>query len=210
MSWTYDVDDVDNKIKSLELFTLVNLDGIQINKDILIIPEKMVLNGTDYEHRHPDVGKGGEYMGNEHAEIEQFFNDSVSIFDGEVRTILICLFKIMLIISHKHLMWLILGNSLSPDRVGSLLRHIEHKIRRSHDLRNLLVYICQNVLDEGFGGSEIKDRCLGHVALAAVFLHDAHIFKKAVDQTSSSFEKDSYSALGARICLENPPVYRQE
>jgi len=182
MSWTYDVDDEDDKIKSLGLFTRVNLDGIQINKDVLVIPEEMVLNGTDYEHRHPDIEKGGEYMGNEHAEIEQFFKDSVSIFDGEVRTVLICLFKIMLIISHKHLMMFILDGYISPYRVESLLELLEYQISRnvnSISLRNLLVCLCQNVLDEGFGGSETKDLCLGRVALAAVFLRDAHLFKKS-------------------------------
>lgn len=46
--------------------------------DSLNIPEAQLLLGISYSDREPDVQRGVNYMGNQYAEIDQFFKNSVS------------------------------------------------------------------------------------------------------------------------------------
>ena len=119
----------------------------------------------------------------------------------------------MVIVPRRFLVKFILGDALSPDRIGPLIRNLEENIGRSINStysRDLLVQICQCVLNGVFKSGEDKDRALGHVASAAIFLGDTHLFKISVDRARLSFGKDSYYALGARICFADLPVYEHE
>ena len=51
-----------------------------------------------------------------------------------------------------------------------------------------------------------EDAYLGHIAVTAAFLGDADLFRDAVAQTSAAWGSESYSALGALVNLEHPPV----
>ena len=51
---------------------------------------------------------------------------------------------------------------------------------------------------------------MGPVAVAAVFMRDASLFSKAVGLTARGFDKDSYSALGESICLQDHVVPENE
>ncbi|KAL8855247.1 MAG: hypothetical protein Q9198_010874, partial [Flavoplaca austrocitrina] len=44
-----------------------------------------LLRGESYEDREPDTQRGGNYLGNQYAEIDQFFKDSVSVAANRVR-----------------------------------------------------------------------------------------------------------------------------
>lgn len=45
----------------------------------LSISTDNLLRGQSYEDREPDVQRGGNYLGNQYAEIDQFFKDTVSV-----------------------------------------------------------------------------------------------------------------------------------
>lgn len=44
-----------------------------------------LLRGESYEDREPDTQRGGNYLGNQYAEIDQFFKDSVSVRAKKLR-----------------------------------------------------------------------------------------------------------------------------
>jgi hypothetical protein len=54
---------------------VVDLDGSVIAPR-LNVPENAIMQEI-YENRDPDVRQGGEYLGNQHAGIEQIYNDTV-------------------------------------------------------------------------------------------------------------------------------------
>ena len=73
----------------LRLTRIVNLEGFNLLVySALSIPETKLLQEEFYCDRDPDTQCGGEYMGNQHAEIEQFFKDSVSELNSQIE---ICL-----------------------------------------------------------------------------------------------------------------------
>ncbi|KAL8707410.1 MAG: hypothetical protein Q9220_007555 [cf. Caloplaca sp. 1 TL-2023] len=63
----------------LSLCHIVNMEGDDLLYNKICISETNLLHGDSYEDRKPDVQCGGNYMGNQYAEIEQFFKDSVSV-----------------------------------------------------------------------------------------------------------------------------------
>ena len=60
----------------LRLDRIVDLEGFMLRKSLLI-PEDYLLHQGLYDSRDPDNQTGGEYMGNQHAEFDQFYNDTV-------------------------------------------------------------------------------------------------------------------------------------
>ena len=63
----------------LLLSHIVDLEGFTLSiYDSLKISDTLLLQGISYSDREPDVQRGGNYMGNQYAEIDQFFKDSVS------------------------------------------------------------------------------------------------------------------------------------
>ena len=70
----------------LYLTRIVDPEGFNLSVyQSLPILETALLQETDFEDRGPDFQRGGEHMGNQHAEIEQFLKDSVSALYGQVR-----------------------------------------------------------------------------------------------------------------------------
>ena len=70
------------KESELSVSHIVDLDGsnLSVHKSSYI-SETLLLQDMSYSDRTPDDQSGGEYMGNQHAENDQLFNDSVSARD---------------------------------------------------------------------------------------------------------------------------------
>lgn len=65
--------------EQLVLTHIVDLGGFSLSiYNSLSISDTYLLQEICYSDREPDVQRGGHYMGNQHAEIDQFFKDSVS------------------------------------------------------------------------------------------------------------------------------------
>ena len=63
----------------LYLKRIVDLMGCDITVyDKRFVTKSRVLSIHHFENRDPDVQRGGGYMGNQHAEIYEFYKDSVS------------------------------------------------------------------------------------------------------------------------------------
>ena len=62
----------------LGLETIVDLEGYILGNS-RSIPESFLLQQWLYDSRDPDNQRGGEYMGNQHAEINQTYNDTVCV-----------------------------------------------------------------------------------------------------------------------------------
>ena len=60
----------------LRLKRIVDVEGF-ILRDALLIPEYYLLQEGLYDSRDPDHQTGGEYIGNQHAEFDQLYNDTV-------------------------------------------------------------------------------------------------------------------------------------
>ena len=72
----------------LYLTHIVDLGGFSLSvHQSLAIDETALLEETCYSDRDPDTQFGGEFMGNQHAEIDQFYNDSVSARNSKSRSI---------------------------------------------------------------------------------------------------------------------------
>ena len=67
------------KESKLILSRIVDLEGADLSVyHSLTISDSFLMKKKSYSDREPDIQRGGNYMGNQHAEIDQFFNDSVS------------------------------------------------------------------------------------------------------------------------------------
>lgn len=76
-----DPNDVKEEPEKSELLLshVVDLEGSNLSiYDSLKISDTFLLGGISYSGREPDVQRGGNYTGNQYAEIDQFFKDSVS------------------------------------------------------------------------------------------------------------------------------------
>ena len=60
----------------INLDHIVDKTGFQFASS-LEIPESFLMQNWLYDSRHPDENTGGEYLGNQNAEIEQIHNDTV-------------------------------------------------------------------------------------------------------------------------------------
>lgn len=68
----------EEKTSQLYLTHIVDLGGFNLSiHRSLIIDETTLLAEIHHENRNPDTQVGGNYMGNQHGEIDQFYNDSV-------------------------------------------------------------------------------------------------------------------------------------
>ena len=106
---------------------------------------------------------------------------------------------------------------LGKDASQHDLKRLMEILRKCMEMQNddftsqkLLLQICESALSAKYKGDEHKDLHLGPVAETAVFMQNASLFTKAVEQTTSGFERDSYSALGELICLQDLVVSEEE
>ena len=73
--------------KEISLTHVVDLDGFSLSiYNSLTISDTCFLHDMSYNDREPDVQQGGNYLGNQYAEIDQFFKDSVSALNDLLRT----------------------------------------------------------------------------------------------------------------------------
>ncbi|KAL8938341.1 MAG: hypothetical protein Q9216_003942 [Gyalolechia sp. 2 TL-2023] len=64
----------------LILCRVVDLQGSNLSMyNAMNISDEFILHGSSYDDRQPDVQRGGNYLGNQYAEIEQFFKDSALV-----------------------------------------------------------------------------------------------------------------------------------
>ena len=66
----------ENAESRIRLDTVFDLEGF-ILQNSLGIAENLILQHSLYDSRDPDNQRGGEYMGNQHGEIDQTYNDTV-------------------------------------------------------------------------------------------------------------------------------------
>ena len=80
----------DEQTSQLRLHNVVDIEGslLQLN---LTIPENFLLQARLYDSRAPDQRGGGEYMGNQHAELEEHYNDTVGPCDRHHNILLLSL-----------------------------------------------------------------------------------------------------------------------
>ena len=83
-TWLNDDGGEDEKTFQLKVNNIVDLEGFVLQQG-LNIPETFLLQDRLYKSRDPDERTGGEYMGNQHAEIDEVYRDTVSCFDSETR-----------------------------------------------------------------------------------------------------------------------------
>ncbi|KAL8754030.1 MAG: hypothetical protein Q9199_004627 [Rusavskia elegans] len=154
-----------------------------------------LLRGESYEDREPDAQRGGNYTGNQYAEIDQFFKDSTLI----------------IVPSHRILSFL-LGSTFTLHSLAQLTTRLRGFIGQAGDskFRGLLLQVCQSVLGRDYTNDEDRDLRLGPVAVSAAFLKNPDIFNAVASQIKGSFEKDDYSALGGLICFDDPSVQEND
>ncbi|KAK4506729.1 hypothetical protein PRZ48_000462 [Zasmidium cellare] len=181
----YQTEDQDTHSR-LRLSRVVDLDGFDLMPyHALTIPKSTLLHRVHNESRAPDAQSGGGYTGNQHAEIDQIYEDSV-----------------MILIPKREVLPFLVTEKASP----SILRHfIGRMIQRFQSngydqaSKEFLVQICTSALSMKWASSTNKNFLLGYVAVAAAFLQDPSLFKRVVDESMDIFTSDAYSELGTLI-----------
>lgn len=74
-----DEDEPRHRSSTINLTQIVDQEGLDISVTQLTIQKSHIIQTSIYANREPDTQRGGEYLGNQHAEVEQTFKDSVSI-----------------------------------------------------------------------------------------------------------------------------------
>ncbi|KAL8686814.1 MAG: hypothetical protein Q9218_006846 [Villophora microphyllina] len=170
---------------ALSLYRLVSIEGSSLLHATMDISDSNLLHGASYGDRNPDAQRGANYLGNQYAEIDHFYEDSVSTAAGSNYT-------------HSSLNWLM-----------ATLRGIV-EAANDPDMRGLLLQACQSALARRDTSDEDRDLYLGPIAVNAAFLEDSSLFSTATTLLKGSFNKGDYSALGALICLQNLVVQEND
>ena len=107
----------------------------------------------------------------------------------------------------------LLGKNTSQHDLKRLIERLKERMEMQNDdptSQELLLQVCQSALSAKYKSDEHKDLHLGPVAVTAVFLQNASLFSKIIEQTTRGFDEDSYSALGELICLQDLVVSEDE
>ncbi|KAL8820946.1 MAG: hypothetical protein Q9223_000934 [Gallowayella weberi] len=154
-----------------------------------------LLHGQSYEDRVPDTQRGGNYLGNQYAEIDQFFKDST-----------------LIIVPCHWILNFLLGSSFTLDSLARLTTKLRGFIGQAGDssFRGLLLQVCQSILGRDYAKDEHRDLFLGPVAVSAAFLKKSDLFHTIASNIKGSFDLNHYSALGGLICFDDPSVQEDD
>ncbi|MCJ1391367.1 hypothetical protein MMC18_004230 [Xylographa bjoerkii] len=181
----------ENAQSELRLNRILDLEGFALQKS-LTIPEDFLLQPWLYGSRDNDEQHGGEYLGNQHADFDQYYNDSV-----------------MLIVPKALVTAFLLGKNHNVEDFKGLLQRLHTCFRtRNNDqhIRELIVQTCQNHLTLAYQNNGMKDLFLGQIAAAAMFVADQSLFRNAVRLVTSGFDESTFFALGELVDFQAPVI----
>ncbi|KAL9634325.1 MAG: hypothetical protein Q9204_003043 [Flavoplaca sp. TL-2023a] len=154
-----------------------------------------LLRGESYEDREPNTQRGGNYLGNQYAEIDQFFKDST-----------------LIIIPSHSILHFLLGNRFTLHFLDHLTSRLRGFVGQTGDssFRGLLLQVCQSVVERDYTNDEDRDMLLGPVAVSAAFLKNPDLFNTITSQIKGSFVKNYYFALGGLTCFDGLSAQENE
>ncbi|KAI5861417.1 hypothetical protein GGS23DRAFT_576734 [Durotheca rogersii] len=166
----------------------------------LTLSEGYLLGSMDYPNRDPDRHRGGEYVGNEHAEIEETYLD-----------------RVMIIVPKEFALVPLIGDTYSHEDLNAVMVRLRDTIgadahSKGHDtdtsMRKLILQLCDNVLNKKPDKRRTSEQDFrrGHVAVTAAIFGDAPLFHKAVVQTHGAWAGASCFALGVTMDFQEPSV----
>ncbi|KAH8744688.1 hypothetical protein F5883DRAFT_654985 [Diaporthe sp. PMI_573] len=187
--WPNDEDGESNMTRRTYLHHVCSLEGFELSPLEVDIDRTSLLDSINYE-REPDFRGGGEYMGNQHEDIEETYSDMV------------------LVIVRADSLHAPLFNPSSPQDVNRVMTHLWAGINDNTKttLQKILVRLCRIILDQGFADEAANDVYLGYAAVTAAFLGDWPLFEEAREKTLKAWDYGSWSALGGLIDLQDPPI----
>jgi uncharacterized protein (DUF1684 family) len=77
----------EDKTRRTYLDNVSSLEGFELSNETVDIDKSALLVSINYYDRDPDYRAGGEYMGNQHLEIEENYEDMVSSLKSMQRDI---------------------------------------------------------------------------------------------------------------------------
>lgn len=90
----------------------------------------------------------------------------------------------MILVPKGFVMWFLLGKNASQDDLKRLIARLKERMEMQNGdptSQELLAQICHSVLSAK--GVEDRDAYLGPIAVVAVFMKDASLFTKTIEQT---------------------------
>ncbi|MCJ1243689.1 hypothetical protein MMC30_000886 [Trapelia coarctata] len=188
---TFDNDEggEENLNSGLRLERIVDKEGFML-REYLNISEDCLLQRGLYDSRDPDSQSGGEYMGNQHAEIEQLYDD-----------------RVMLIVWKATVTNFLLGGNHSLDDFRNFLKRLQERFKMRNedsDTRELMVQTCRKHLKRSYHDDGTRDLFLGPIAIAAIVMADQDLFRNSVRLVTNGFDVSTFFGFGELVCFLKP------
>jgi len=211
--WPNDEDGESNMARQRYLYHVCSLEGFELSPLEVDINKTSLLSSISYD-RDPDFRGGGEYIGNQHGEIEETYSDMVSFLKPKQRNI--TSMTMLIIVVYCQVLVIVRANSLhaplfdprSPQDVNKVMRHLRTGTNDSAKmtLHKILVRLCRIILDQRFATAAANDVYLGFAAVTAAFLGDWPVFEEAQKNIVKTWGYGSWYALGGLIDLQDSPI----
>lgn len=196
----------------LRLEHITDLEGFTLQKS-LRIPENFLLQQSLYDSRDPDSQNGGEFLGNQHADIDQFYKNTVrSRMNAESGS---CsrFQKVMLIVPKASATSFLLENGHNLDDFKKFLQRLQKGFKTRDNaphIRELIVQTCQSHLTRAYPDDMCKDLFLGPIAIAAIFITDQGLFRNTVRAVTNGFDENIFFVLGELVSFKTPTIPEEE
>ncbi|KAI9891013.1 MAG: hypothetical protein M1814_003364 [Vezdaea aestivalis] len=178
---------------ALSLTRVVDSEGHDLLiKSELSVTRSALLQSMSYESREPDVEKEGEYYGNESAQPDQFYKDSV-----------------MVIVPTQSVPRFLTNGNLDANSLELLvnrLLEISKSESQQSNSRDLLNRILRGSFHTAFNDSYSKTTFLGSCAVAAAHLRETSLFTSFISQMGPHLDSDTASALGEVMSFKTPII----
>ncbi|KAF2669357.1 hypothetical protein BT63DRAFT_470870 [Microthyrium microscopicum] len=163
---------------------------------------------TNFKERDPDKQWGGEFTGNEHAEVGRIYKKSV-----------------LLIVKASHVGELLLDPYYTSAVFGTLLAHLcklrASQMKDSLDFGKLVTQTCSSYLKEGYTHSskglrgrafehEKRDKYFVHILYAAFRTDNAAMLSEVINQFEEEIPAEDFRALGCILDFETSSIPQEE
>jgi hypothetical protein len=204
-----DENGMNNPRSKLKLDRIVDLQGFMLRESLNNFSTNFILQDGLYTSRQPnrqEVEKCWEFQPERFGD---YYYDSVC---GKIsaESVAYSLFKqVLLIVLNDEVTRCLLGYRYTSVDFKTLLQRLQEGLQTRNstlDMRWAIIQTCEYHLTRKYENNKSKDMFMGPIAIAAIVVEDANLFRRAVRSVKNGFDIDTFSTLGELICFDKPVV----